>query len=502
MNSPREGSSPLVSRGELAALIAVVLLFLAFYFIPGSSRGEDVVEKGGLDAATLGRDIAPLLGEWAVLEDSGTEGEGRRFARLPYAWERPYGYVAYRLAIKGLDPNAAYALQVPYMDTSYRLRADGKVIFSEGIPGKSAGTTRSSYRSGVAKLPPGSEEVELVLEVANYTHRQGGPCNAIYFGEARDIERYDLLLLIENAVVMAIGLALGAIYLLDAMIRRRVRFLYIALIFLLGGLNVFIASPPMFAYLLFPSLDFGLFKRLYYLFAFLVSPCAVLAAHSLFGGLSNRSLASILGAYAIVISPILLTPYYVFTKIYFVYQIAHFLMFLAAFAICFRGVSRGYPFAKLITAAFLLVFGITLSDMLFMNSKINSGQFLALSFLSAFFDLPFLDRRILDALSYVCLFVLMSAFSLAAFIESAKRPSPEESFAEGGDEDRIRGLCAAKGLSQRETEIALSALRGKTNAQIGEELFISLSTVKTHMSRVFAKTGTKTRGELFSLFWK
>jgi DNA-binding NarL/FixJ family response regulator len=38
--------------------------------------------------------------------------------------------------------------------------------------------------------------------------------------------------------------------------------------------------------------------------------------------------------------------------------------------------------------------------------------------------------------------------------------------------------------------------RGKTNAEIAEELFISNSTVKTHIARLMTKLGARNRVEL------
>ena len=51
-------------------------------------------------------------------------------------------------------------------------------------------------------------------------------------------------------------------------------------------------------------------------------------------------------------------------------------------------------------------------------------------------------------------------------------------------------------LSPREKEVARLAARGYSNAQIAEELFISVETVKRHMATIFEKLGIKSRVEL------
>lgn len=49
------------------------------------------------------------------------------------------------------------------------------------------------------------------------------------------------------------------------------------------------------------------------------------------------------------------------------------------------------------------------------------------------------------------------------------------------------------GLTQREAEILGMIARGMTNPEIAAQLFLSNHTVKTHISRIFAKTGSRDR---------
>ena len=53
-------------------------------------------------------------------------------------------------------------------------------------------------------------------------------------------------------------------------------------------------------------------------------------------------------------------------------------------------------------------------------------------------------------------------------------------------------------LSSREAEVLVLLLEGYTNKEIGEKLFISYITVRTHVSHIFEKTGTSSRIELVS----
>ena len=51
-------------------------------------------------------------------------------------------------------------------------------------------------------------------------------------------------------------------------------------------------------------------------------------------------------------------------------------------------------------------------------------------------------------------------------------------------------------LTDREEQVLLTIARGRTNAEIAEELHISLSTVKTHIGSLMAKLGARNRVEV------
>jgi DNA-binding NarL/FixJ family response regulator len=51
-------------------------------------------------------------------------------------------------------------------------------------------------------------------------------------------------------------------------------------------------------------------------------------------------------------------------------------------------------------------------------------------------------------------------------------------------------------LTDREEEVLAAVARGRTNTEIAEELYISLSTVKTHIASLMAKLGARNRVEV------
>ena len=57
-------------------------------------------------------------------------------------------------------------------------------------------------------------------------------------------------------------------------------------------------------------------------------------------------------------------------------------------------------------------------------------------------------------------------------------------------------------LSHRETEVLRLVVLGKTNAEIAEELYLAVGTVKTHVHNILVKTNQKSRDDLVVQFWK
>jgi DNA-binding NarL/FixJ family response regulator len=57
-------------------------------------------------------------------------------------------------------------------------------------------------------------------------------------------------------------------------------------------------------------------------------------------------------------------------------------------------------------------------------------------------------------------------------------------------------------LSEREFDVVREIARGRTNLEIGAHLFISLSTVKSHVSAIQAKLGLRNRTEIAVWAWE
>ncbi|HEU0238207.1 MAG TPA: response regulator transcription factor [Micromonosporaceae bacterium] len=82
---------------------------------------------------------------------------------------------------------------------------------------------------------------------------------------------------------------------------------------------------------------------------------------------------------------------------------------------------------------------------------------------------------------------------LAATADPAAAPETPDAAAAGAEQQPAIRSDLPDGLTQREAEILGMIARGMTNPEIASSLFLSGHTVKTHINRIFAKTGSRDR---------
>ncbi|HUM28044.1 MAG TPA: helix-turn-helix transcriptional regulator, partial [Anaerolineales bacterium] len=65
-------------------------------------------------------------------------------------------------------------------------------------------------------------------------------------------------------------------------------------------------------------------------------------------------------------------------------------------------------------------------------------------------------------------------------------------------EEPSAAFLSKHGITDREREIIVKVMQGKSNEEIARELFISLATVKTHLHNIYRKIGIDSRYDLLA----
>ncbi|MEU7022873.1 response regulator transcription factor [Streptomyces sp. NPDC046203] len=95
--------------------------------------------------------------------------------------------------------------------------------------------------------------------------------------------------------------------------------------------------------------------------------------------------------------------------------------------------------------------------------------------------------------------VLSPAVTRQLMTHVARRPaaaSDEEAATEAATPRRAAARRRLDSLAARERDVALAVGQGRTNAEIAAALYMSVPTVKTHVSRVLAKLGLNNRVQI------
>ncbi len=118
--------------------------------------------------------------------------------------------------------------------------------------------------------------------------------------------------------------------------------------------------------------------------------------------------------------------------------------------------------------------------------------------------------RIYDRINRICLTVEGTVLKLEAGIgyhllkdtlitpEQFIEKATEMLKAESNNDSSIHRLTQKYSLTYREREIALQLLKGKSNIEIANSLYIGLSTVKKHLSALYSKISVRSRAEFIA----
>ncbi|HWP69355.1 MAG TPA: LuxR C-terminal-related transcriptional regulator, partial [Rectinemataceae bacterium] len=393
-----------------------------------------------------------------------------------------------------------YSLRIPYMATAYSLFLNKTPVSRNGTVGRDRQSSTPGYMPRVVEFTAAEGENELVLQVSNFHHRRGGPFQIIYLGQVKAIARMDSEKVFVDWAFVVIYLTMGLYQCAFFLLRKDKSILFLALFFVFAGLEGLIETPEVLIFRVFPSFSWVLYEKLCYVISYAIPIWLLLFGYDLFGGMSRRILTvSIVPLLAILLF-VLCTPPYVFSIMNGPFQIYSIFIFGLVLGMIVLAARRKHPGAKVIGAGYLMFTGTLLSSIFFANNRILEATNLPLSFL-AYYKVNLFQSFSIPVASFSYLFILISIniMSLSYFYKHPEVMKKHLDMDASVASIDVEGKSRPYGLSARETEIVRLILGGKTNSEIADILFISLSTVKTHISHIFQKTGAKTREELFFL---
>lgn len=312
----------------IVGLIAGERLFFNYGNSPTAVQGE--LDLRGWDWDRTGH--LPLNGEWEFYwnefkhpEDLAADRFGApRYARLPGSWNGTTedgkvltgeGYATYRLKILLSDHERMFALRLPPIYTSYRLWVNGEEIASAGTVSRSEPEAKPHFMTRLAVAHTHLSEMELILQISNYSHEKGGIRQPIEFGPFESVARAKQLSVGFDTLLIGSLLIMGLYHLGLFVVRtKELAMLYFGLFCLVFCLRMALIGEMVVTQAL-PRFDWTLALVLEYLTADLSMPLFVLFFASMYPRESSRKITTFFCAvtlgYAVVIP---LLPTVLFSK--------------------------------------------------------------------------------------------------------------------------------------------------------------------------------------------
>lgn len=241
-------------------------------------------------------------------------------------------YGTFRTIVTVDNPAKEYGLKVPYFSSANRIWVNGEEVFASGVVSDTKESYIPKYMPGEAYFVPGTEEVEVLIQISNYHHRRIKLKNVL-FGDADAIKSLTQRNLIKEST-LAGGLILISIYyaVLYFIQNKEKASIYLSLLSLVVAIRGTILTEKIILHL-FPNISGEFLMKLGFLPSFLFLPLIALYVKEVFKIKEIEKLEGILQKSAIAfVFLVLLTP----GKVYdLAFNLLNFIFVPVAFYIVF-----------------------------------------------------------------------------------------------------------------------------------------------------------------------
>lgn len=279
--------------GSVLLLLAALGSAAAFAAQPEPDAVQGRVLLDGWDWTR--RSTLDLRGEWEFYWQQLLEPQHFRppfrapapeYMRVPGPWSGPLpqtGYATYRLIVRGGEWPGPMAVRLGWTCSAYRLWVDDDLLHSQGRVGTSPDTSEPRYGPAVIPFEPAGEEIQLVIQVANFHHRCGGLWSAPVLGPREKVAHLNFQYTARDLFLAGTIFIQGLFHMaLTVLNRRRITVhLMFGLFCLVMTVRVLSTHSQAFGTLL-PGLPWDGLLRLEYATGFLAVPLVLMYLYATF----------------------------------------------------------------------------------------------------------------------------------------------------------------------------------------------------------------------------
>ena len=295
--------------------------------------------------------------------------------KLPETTLSGEGFATYRLKILLNEAQDRLAFKIPAMGTAFTLFLNGKLFRASGRVGMTAGEMIPNGVPQVAGFKNAGDELDIILHVSNFHHRQGGAWRPIELGREQDITAlreknlfFDLFLF-GSIFIMAIY-HMG----LFALRSSNKASLYFGIFCLLVAIYTLLTGERYFIQL-FPGWTWEQRIRLQNITSYLCVPFFLAFIRELFSQETKRTLIFIFQlSFGLLACAVLVTPVQIYSHTIQAYQLITLTAGLYAIYVLVLAAIRNREGARIFLAGFLILFLAVANDILHDNRVINTGR--------------------------------------------------------------------------------------------------------------------------------
>ncbi|KAA9038127.1 hypothetical protein FW778_15350 [Ginsengibacter hankyongi] len=372
----------------------IVCIFLII-IVSNTSFGQQNFEakKGVLDLRNWSwkkNGITDLNGEWEFYWKSlytpsffdSSKANSAVYSVVPGFWNnlipgkgllKPgFGYGTYRLKILCPASNEKLALKFLTVGSDYKLFVNGTQVLQEGNVGTSKATSISAFMPAVIPVMPENNELNIVIQVSNYTYDEGGLWDFIKLGTEQQINTFHIRNVSRDFFIAGSFFLMGIFYfVIYFFYRRRLSPLYFSIFCLLLAIRPLVTDELAINYI--TDWNWNLIKHIEFVSLYLTVPVLSLFSYELFPKeFSKRILRYILIASVPFVFMALFTSPFVFR--YFLHPFEIFILLTACYGLFVytRAVKNRRPGGIYFLTGFVFLFITFINDVLYTNLIIES----------------------------------------------------------------------------------------------------------------------------------
>ncbi|MBN2158329.1 MAG: SpoIIE family protein phosphatase [Spirochaetes bacterium] len=390
-------------RGAIMKTAFRCLIFMLCAYIPSckatyNNNKPPRAIKGVLDLSTwdLEKDgVIPLSGQWefywmrAVAHDDFLRpGPPRPDDYIePGSWNNfalngtaigGIGFATYRLKVL-LDGNSPkLALKIKDIQTSYTLYINGTLTGSVGKFGRDSGTAVPQYLPRVFDILPAPGDLEIIVNVANFSHYKGGMSQKILLGTEEEIRELRERGLVERIFIFGVIFIMGFFHIFIYLVRKKdTSPLYIGLFCVTVAVYMLLIGEGYLVHL-FPGIPWNIVMKMIVLSYFMAPPFFVMYWNSIYPAEFPKTIVritqGIAGAFSLLV---LFTRPGIFLRSLPTYNALTLIGCGYLIYVLILAAARKREGARVYLAGFILLSAAVANDILYDVGVIPTGQFIS-----------------------------------------------------------------------------------------------------------------------------